>query len=111
MMSDRGAQLRQIGKRARTNESGETSMVTEATSVSIDSLVSDYVARNPRSRELYDRALAVLPGGNTRTGLYMAPFPFYAASGSGKYLYDIDGHQLLDFVNNNTVLILGHAHP
>jgi glutamate-1-semialdehyde 2,1-aminomutase len=86
-------------------------MVTEATSVSIDSLVSDYVARNPRSRELYDRALAVLPGGNTRTGLYMAPFPFYAASGSGKYLYDVDGHQLLDFVNNNTVLILGHAHP
>ena len=27
------------------------------------------------------------------------------------YFYDLDGHRLLDFVNNNTALILGHAHP
>ena len=26
-------------------------------------------------------------------------------------MIDLDGHSLVDFVNNNTALILGHAHP
>ena len=86
-------------------------MAVHATSETLASLMDDYVQRNPRSRELFERAQAALPGGNARTGVYMAPFPFYAASGAGKYLFDVDGHRLLDFVNNNTVLILGHAHP
>ena len=41
----------------------------------------------------------------------MDPFPFYADRGEGVLLFDLDGHPLLDFVNNNTALILGHAHP
>ncbi|MEA2529619.1 MAG: glutamate-semialdehyde -aminomutase [Thermomicrobiales bacterium] len=87
--------------------------VTPATTtrVTVEELVAQYVARNPRSRELFERAQASLPGGNTRTGLYMTPFPFYADRGEGKFLYDVDGHRLLDFVNNNTVLVQGHAHP
>ncbi|MDP6778372.1 MAG: aspartate aminotransferase family protein, partial [Candidatus Latescibacteria bacterium] len=52
-----------------------------------------------------------LPGGNTRTGVYYPPFPIYAERGEGVHLIDLDGHRLLDFVNNNTALILGHAHP
>lgn len=86
-------------------------MAVEATPISLETLIDEYAERNPRSRALFERAQAVLPGGNVRTGVYMAPFPFYAASGAGKYLTDVDGHRLLDFVNNNTVLILGHAHP
>ena len=38
-------------------------------------------------------------------------FSLYADRGEGSYLYDIDGHRLIDFVNNNTALPLGHAHP
>ncbi|CAI7999714.1 Glutamate-1-semialdehyde 2,1-aminomutase [Geodia barretti] len=41
----------------------------------------------------------------------MRPFPIYVERGEGVYFYDLDGHRLLDFVNNNTALILGHAHP
>lgn len=86
-------------------------MAVDVASVSLQDLVDAYVAAHPRSQELFQRAQSSLPGGNARTGVYMTPFPFYAASGSGKYLFDVDGHRLLDFVNNNTVLILGHAHP
>lgn len=77
----------------------------------LEQLTAEYAERNPRSRALFQRALAVLPGGNTRSGMHLSPFPFYAERGEGKYLFDVDGHRLLDFSNNNTSLILGHAHP
>src|SRR5690242_21890471 len=79
--------------------------------LSMAELVAEYEERNPRSRALYERARQSLPGGNTRSGVYLDPFPFYAERGEGPYLHDVDGHRLLDFVNNNTALILGHAHP
>ena len=78
---------------------------------SLDRLVEEYVANNPRSQQMFERAKKSLPGGNTRTGAYMAPFPPYAERGEGVYFIDLDGHRLLDFTNNNTALILGHAHP
>ena len=77
----------------------------------LESAVGEYVRRNPSSREMFARAGRSLPGGNTRTGVDFAPFPLYADRGEGVYLYDLDGHRLLDFVNNATALILGHAHP
>ncbi|MCZ6676771.1 MAG: aspartate aminotransferase family protein [Candidatus Poribacteria bacterium] len=77
----------------------------------LESLVAEYVANNPRSREMFERAKKSLPGGNTRTGAYMDPFPIYISRGEGVHLIDLDGHRLLDFVNNNTALILGHANP
>ena len=78
---------------------------------SLEKLIAEYKAQNPCSREMFERARQSLPGGNSRTGVYMAPFPMYAESGEGVYLVNLDGHRLLDFVNNATALILGHAHP
>jgi glutamate-1-semialdehyde 2,1-aminomutase len=60
---------------------------------------------------LYERARRVLPGGNTRTTVYRAPHPVYAASGHGCRVVDVDGIERTDFVNNYTALIHGHAHP
>ena len=86
-------------------------MDKQALQNSLDSLITEYMANNPRSGEMFERAKESLPGGNTRTGAYMRPFPIYVERGEGVYFYDLDGHRLLDFVNNNTALILGHAHP
>lgn len=60
---------------------------------------------------LYREALRVLPGGNSRTTVYMAPYPPYAASGEGCWITDVDGDRRLDCLNNYTALIHGHAHP
>lgn len=60
---------------------------------------------------LYARASRVLPGGNTRTTLFVAPRPPYAVSGSGAYVIDADGHRTIDCNNNYTALIHGHADP
>ena len=63
------------------------------------------------SHTLYDRALASLPGGNSRTTVFMKPYPIYAAHGAGCRVWDVDGNQYIDCINNFTSLIHGHAHP
>jgi glutamate-1-semialdehyde 2,1-aminomutase len=64
-----------------------------------------------RSRALFDRARTVLPGGNTRTTLFIPPHPPYAARGEGYELIDMEGHRLIDLHGNYTALVHGHAHP
>jgi len=64
-----------------------------------------------RSKALYDRALASLPGGNSRTTVFMSPYPIYAARGEGCRVWDVDGNVFIDCINNFTSLIHGHAHP
>jgi glutamate-1-semialdehyde 2,1-aminomutase len=63
------------------------------------------------SSRMYDRALASLPGGNTRSTVFMKPYPIYAARGEGCRVWDVDGNEYIDCVNNFTSLIHGHAHP
>jgi glutamate-1-semialdehyde 2,1-aminomutase len=70
-----------------------------------------YRSEHSHSRELYQRASAVMPGGNTRHSIAMAPYPIYAASGRGCRITDVDGDERIDFLNNYTSLILGHADP
>lgn len=70
-----------------------------------------YPDPSSRSQALHRRALASLPGGNTRTTVFMKPYPLYAARGEGCRVYDVDGVVRIDCINNFTSLIHGHAHP
>jgi glutamate-1-semialdehyde 2,1-aminomutase len=70
-----------------------------------------YVARNPRSLARYVEAVTVMPGGNTRTVLHYAPFPLAMDRGSGCRLWDLDGHEYVDFLGEYTAGIFGHSHP
>ena len=64
-----------------------------------------------QSQATYQRALASLPGGNSRTTIFMKPYPIYAARGEGCRVWDLDGAGYIDCINNFTSLIHGHAHP
>jgi glutamate-1-semialdehyde 2,1-aminomutase len=77
----------------------------------IDPAERTYLDRNRRSADLYARAERVLPGGNSRTTVFFAPYPFYPVRGEGFRVWDADGNVRVDFLNNYTSLILGHAHP
>src|SRR6195952_1294431 len=70
-----------------------------------------YPDPNSRSQKMYDRALSSLPGGNTRTTVFMKPYPIYAERGAGCRVFDVDGNEYIDCINNFTALIHGHAHP
>jgi glutamate-1-semialdehyde 2,1-aminomutase len=74
-------------------------------------LVDDYLARTPRSRALFERATASIPGGSTRTTVFNPPYPPYMVRGAGLRTWDVDGNEYRDFLGNYTSLILGHAHP
>lgn len=54
------------------------------------------------------RASRVLPGGVSRDQLFEQP-PIIAARAAGSRIYDVDGIPYVDFVNNYTSLIHGHA--
>ncbi len=73
--------------------------------------LATYLARTPASRALHDRAREVLPGGDTRTGTFHAPYPLYVSHGDGCYLTDADGRRYLDTLYNFTSLLHGHAYP
>ncbi len=67
-----------------------------------------------RSREIFERAEKVLVGGvnsPVRAFRSVGGEPLIIESGSGQYLYDADGNQLLDYVCSWGAMLLGHAHP
>jgi len=68
-----------------------------------------YAAERPLSAAADRRARRVLPGGNTRSVLDFAPFPFRVASASDGELVDIDGHRYVDLCGNYTAGLLGHS--
>jgi glutamate-1-semialdehyde 2,1-aminomutase len=70
-----------------------------------------YRARNPKSARLYDEACAALPGGNTRSAIYIEPFPLTMVKGEGAHLWDADGHEYADFLSEFTAGLYGHSHP
>ncbi|MDQ6636275.1 MAG: aspartate aminotransferase family protein [Candidatus Dormibacteraeota bacterium] len=71
----------------------------------------EYRRRSPRSRELAERARALMPGGTTRTTTYVEPYPIYIERGQGARVWDVDGVERLDLICNYSSMILGHAHP
>ncbi|MDH5821156.1 aspartate aminotransferase family protein [Acinetobacter pseudolwoffii] len=64
-----------------------------------------------RSKEIYDEAVNYLPGGNTRTTVYMKPHPIYASHGEGCRVWDVDGNAYIDCINNFTSNIHGYNTP
>jgi glutamate-1-semialdehyde 2,1-aminomutase len=67
-----------------------------------------------RSRELYARARAVIPGGvNSPVRAFRAVggTPLFLDRGEGAEVVDADGRRYLDFVGSWGPLVLGHAHP
>lgn len=74
-------------------------------------LVKKYVDWSPVSAKVMERGKQVFPGGDTRASAHFGPYPLVMERGNGCHLYDVDGHELLDFMNNFTSMIHGHAHP
>jgi glutamate-1-semialdehyde 2,1-aminomutase len=70
-----------------------------------------YRAHNPKSLAQYEEACAALPGGNTRSAIFVEPFPLTMVRGEGSRLFDADGHEYVDFLSEFTAGLYGHSHP
>ncbi len=64
-----------------------------------------------RSRDVYDRALSVLPGGVNSPVRATRPYPFVVDGGDGARVVDADGEEYLDYVMGYGPLLLGHTLP
>jgi glutamate-1-semialdehyde 2,1-aminomutase len=67
--------------------------------------------RTPASRERYERAVKVMPGGVPSSFQENDPWPVYIERGEGTRVWDVDGHEYVDFHNGFGVMCIGHANP
>ena len=51
--------------------------------------VESFIARNPKSKDVYEQATQSMPGGNTRSVLFYEPFPLAMKRAEGSKLYDV----------------------
>ncbi|GCE16414.1 glutamate-1-semialdehyde 2,1-aminomutase [Dictyobacter kobayashii] len=67
-----------------------------------------------RSHQLYQEAQQLLPGGvnsPVRAFRGVGGEPVFIERAAGPYLYDVDGHRYLDYVQSWGPMILGHTYP
>ncbi|MFC8277261.1 aspartate aminotransferase family protein [Streptomyces sp. NPDC057271] len=74
-------------------------------------IFDEYLQRTTRSQQQYQEAARWLPGGDTRTINHYSPYPVVLDRGDGCLIHDVDGNSYIDFLNNYSALIHGHAHP
>jgi glutamate-1-semialdehyde 2,1-aminomutase len=63
---------------------------------------------------LFERAVRVIPGGvnsPVRAFRSVGGTPYFVARGEGAHVWDVEGHQYIDYVQSYGASILGHAHP
>ncbi|MGI9261996.1 MAG: aspartate aminotransferase family protein [Woeseiaceae bacterium] len=70
-----------------------------------------YPNSDSQSAKLFEHAQNVLTDGGSRSTIRIAPYSIYIRSAQGKYVTDVDGNRLVDFNNNYTAMLHGHAHP
>ena len=67
--------------------------------------------RTSKSKELFERAVKVLPKGVASNFQAGDPYPVYLQRGHGSNVWDVDGTQYVDFHGGFGVNVVGHAHP
>lgn len=76
-----------------------------------DKIERNYIENHRKSEKYFKWGQQVFPGGMPRNMQFHRPFPIVVERGEGSNLIDLDGNQYIDFCNNFSSLILGHAHP
>ncbi len=70
-----------------------------------------YSDRHPASAALYRRAEQSLPSGVTHDARFIRPFPIYVERAAASRKWDVDGHEVIDYIMGHGALLLGHSHP
>jgi glutamate-1-semialdehyde aminotransferase len=70
-----------------------------------------FARSHPRSRELYERARAVMPGGVPMSWMVKWPgaHPVFVAEAEGAHFRDVDGHDYVDLCLGDTGAMTGHS--
>ena len=94
-------------------------MAPLADAASIRSTITDliareedaFLARQPRSAAMGERARRSLAGGATSSWMIARPGTVWISHGQGSKVYDLDGTEYVDLHAGYGVMLVGHAHP
>ena len=69
------------------------------------------LARTPKSRELFEKAKGVMPGGVPMSWMtkWPGPYPLFVASAQGAHFVDVDGNEYIDLCLGDTGSMTGHS--
>jgi glutamate-1-semialdehyde 2,1-aminomutase len=88
---------------------------SNAESKRLDQLIAEqeriFMARQPESARHHLRAVESLAGGVTSSWQISSPQPIWISHGKGSRVWDVDGHEYVDFHGGYGVGLAGHAHP
>jgi glutamate-1-semialdehyde 2,1-aminomutase len=70
-----------------------------------------FLARQPRSRAMSERASRALAGGVTSNWQITRPQAVWISHGAGSKIYDVDGTEYVDLHGGYGAGLAGHAHP
>jgi glutamate-1-semialdehyde 2,1-aminomutase len=73
--------------------------------------MAKFKERTQQSKQRFDRGLKVMPGGVPSSFQMTDPWPVYLERGDGARVWDVDGHEYVDFHNGFGVMAIGHANP
>ncbi|MBA3749517.1 MAG: glutamate-1-semialdehyde 2,1-aminomutase [Nitrosopumilus sp.] len=62
-----------------------------------------------KSKELFERACRVIPGGVNSPVRYFQPHPFFVESGNGSRIFTREGNTLIDYCMGYGAVFLGHS--
>ena len=70
-----------------------------------------FAAEHPRSKQLFERAQAVMPGGVPMSWMSKWPgaFPVFVDQATGAHFRDVDGHDYVDLCLGDTGAMNGHS--
>ena len=70
-----------------------------------------FLARTPKSRELFEKAIGVMPGGVPMSWMAKWPgkYPLFVASAQGAHFVDVDGNEFIDLCLGDTGSMTGHS--
>ena len=70
-----------------------------------------FLARTPKSRELFEKAKGVMPGGVPMSWMAKWPgkYPLFVASAQGAHFVDVDGNEFIDLCLGDTGSMTGHS--
>ena len=76
------------------------------------SIISEFVKAHPQSKRLHAKALNHFAAkGATHVSRMWSPFGPYMTHALGCKIWDVDGHEYIEYRNGHGALILGHGHP
>jgi glutamate-1-semialdehyde 2,1-aminomutase len=85
----------------------DRSRIAELTAVEMEKLKE----RTGGSRERWERAKKVMPGGVPSSFQSIEPWPVFIERGEGSKVWDVDGNEYSDFHNGFGVVCVGHGNP